>query len=66
MMPRSQQDLIQILANGAHLDLKAGTRPQQDLVQLAALTKTHDARITLRQVGQRQTADLVQIDRRVH
>jgi hypothetical protein len=60
-MPHSQQDLIQIMANGGHLDLKVRHRTQQDLVQLAAIAKKHDARIILRDVGKKQTADLVQI-----
>jgi hypothetical protein len=58
---RSQQDLIRHVSNGAHLNLAAGSRTQQDLVQLAALAKKHDTKITLRQVGQKQTDDLVQL-----
>ena len=60
-MPHSQQDLMQIMANGGHLDLKVGHRTQQDLLLLAAIAKKHNARIILRDVGKKQMADLVQI-----
>ena len=61
-MPRSQQDLVQIVMNGGSLDLKAGLRSQQDLVQLASNARTrNDAKIILRDVGKKPTTELVQI-----
>jgi hypothetical protein len=61
-MWRSQQDLVQIMANGGSLDLKVGHRSQQDLVQLAANAMGKpDTKIVLREVGMTSTADLVQI-----
>jgi hypothetical protein len=60
-MPRSQQDLVQIVANGGDLDLKVGGRDLQDLVQLAASARASGAKIILREVGKKPTAELVQI-----
>jgi hypothetical protein len=61
-MPRlSQDDLVQIIANRGDLDLKVGTRNQQDLLQLAAIASKSDARIVLRELAVKSAADLVQI-----
>jgi hypothetical protein len=60
-MPHSQQDLVQIVANGGSLDLKVGLRSQQDLVQIAANAGGKDVRIILREVGRKSAAELVQI-----
>jgi hypothetical protein len=60
-MMRSQQDLVQIVANGGGLDMKVGPRNQQDLVQLAANAGRSGAKFVLRDVGMRPTTDLVQI-----
>jgi hypothetical protein len=60
-MMRSQQELVQILANGGGLDMKVGTRSQQDLVQLAANAGGSGATLILRDLGMRSSADLVQI-----
>jgi hypothetical protein len=57
----SQQDLVQIVANGGGLDMKVGPRNQQDLVQLAANAGRSGAKLVLRDVGMRPTTDLVQI-----
>jgi hypothetical protein len=60
-MSRSQLDLVQIIASGGSIDVAAGGRSQQDLVQLAASTKTRGAKLTLRDISGRSTSDLVQI-----
>ncbi|MGA2484998.1 MAG: hypothetical protein ABSF49_03295 [Roseiarcus sp.] len=60
-MPRLQQELVQIVANGGGLDLRVGFRSQQDLVQLAANARASGATIILRDVGTKATAELVQI-----
>ncbi len=60
-MMRSQQDLVQILANGGGLDMNVGMRSQQDLVQLAANAGASGGTLILRDLGMRSSADLVQI-----
>jgi hypothetical protein len=42
-MSRSQVDLVQSMANGGNIELAAGGRNQQDLVQFAQHTKTRGA-----------------------
>lgn len=58
---RSQQDLIQLVANGDGLSLKVGMRSQDDLVQLAAHAGQSGATLILRDLGMRSQSDLVQI-----
>jgi len=58
---RSQDDLTHLIRNGACLNINAGSRTQQDLVQLAALAKTNNAKIIMRRVGNKRQDDLVQI-----
>jgi hypothetical protein len=58
---RTQQDLAQIVALGAGLDLQSGTMPQRDLAQLASLAATHGGTLILRGMQNRPQQDLAQL-----
>jgi hypothetical protein len=60
-MARTQLELLLILTNGGALNLKAGHRTTQDLVELASSTSPSGPVIILREVGGKSTADLCQI-----
>ena len=60
-MARTQQELVQIITSGGALNLKAGSRTTEDLVQLAAKTSPSGPVIILREVGGKSTADLCRI-----
>lgn len=58
---RHKHDLVQILSAGGSLVMDAGLKQTSDLIELASAARQGGSKLTLRNLGLRDTQDLVLI-----